>query len=96
LSALSQVPEILERTLDPRVARRGIRLCPTDQLADFYENTATACSGRCVGPPAGDELPEHVGLVFAHDRFRDDFIRMPLRDGVQRFGFRGAAVAPAG
>jgi hypothetical protein len=62
------VPEILERTLDPRVAPRRILFRhSTDQLADFGEDAATACSGLSVGPFARDELP-----VPAKQRVRRD------------------------
>jgi hypothetical protein len=52
------VAEILERALHPRVPPRRILLRhPPYQLADFGEDTTTACSCRCVRPLAGDELP---------------------------------------
>ena len=52
------VPEVLERTLDARVAPPRILLRhPPNQLADLRHNTATRLALLGVGPFAGDELP---------------------------------------
>jgi len=52
------VPEILEGTLNPRVAPRRVFLGhPHDELADLGEDTPTARSPVRVRPLAGHQLP---------------------------------------
>ena len=58
------VPEILQRTLDPRVPSSRILLRhPPDQLANLGEDAAPACGLLGVGPFPGDELPDASGAT---------------------------------
>src|SRR5215218_9757752 len=80
------MPEVLEGTLDARVAPAGILpRHPSDQFADLRDHTATSWPVLSVGPFPSDELP-----VPSEQRVRRDD-RRDLTQGLtaQPVGSRG-------
>ena len=66
------MPEVLEGTLDARVAPARVLLRhPSNQLADFHDHAAPRRSVLGVGPCAGDELPVPSQQRVRRDDCRD-------------------------